>query len=146
MYGQNREQLRRFYQDAWRKHLDGQPLEPLERLVTQVIAQHPEYHASILDPSACERDFPVHDGQTNPFLHMGMHITLAEQLGSDRPAGIRELYQRLVSRDGDTHRAEHRMMECLGQALWEAQRTNRPPDEQAYLACLRRLLGPSVLK
>ncbi|BAN68454.1 DUF1841 family protein [endosymbiont of unidentified scaly snail isolate Monju] len=141
MYGQNREQLRRFYQTAWRKHLDGQPLEPLERLVAQVITQHPEYHDQVLDPQACERDFPVHGGQTNPFLHMGMHITLAEQLASDRPAGIRELYRRLVSLDGDTHRAEHRMMECLGEILWEAQRTNRPPDEQAYLACLRRLLG-----
>ncbi len=146
MYGGNREQLRRFYQTAWRRHREGVPLEPLENLVVQVIGQHPEYHALLLDPEACERDFPVEDGHTNPFLHMGMHITLAEQLGSDRPAGIRALYQRLVSLEGDTHKAEHRMMDCLGEILWQAQRDNRAPDEQAYLACLQRLLRPGVMK
>ncbi len=141
MYAQNREQLRRFYQTTWRKHLDGHALEPLEHQVAQVITQHPEYHAQILDPQVCERDFPVHGGQINPFLHMGMHITLAEQLDNDRPTGIRKLYQHFVSINGDSHRAEHHMMECLGEILWEAQRTSRPPNEQTYLACLRHLLG-----
>ncbi|HHI76176.1 MAG TPA: DUF1841 family protein [Gammaproteobacteria bacterium] len=140
MFGQNREQLRRFYQESWRKHRQGLPLEGLERLVAQVIAQHPEYQAQVEDPDALARDFPDHGSATNPFLHMGMHIALAEQLGADRPAGIRDLYRRLVSQTGDSHRAEHRMMECLEAALWSAQRDGRPPDEAAYLACLRALL------
>lgn len=115
-------------------------MSPLEQIVAQVVEQHPEYHALIEDPDAPERDFPVEGGQTNPFLHMGMHITLAEQLGSDRPAGIRALYRRLAERTGDAHAAEHRMMECLGSILWEAQRSGQMPDENEYLVCLKRLV------
>jgi len=139
MFGQNREQLRRFYQQCWQKRCNGEPLQGLELLVAQVIEQHPEYHALIADPHALDKDFAVQDGQTNPFLHMGMHITLAEQLGSDRPAGIRNLHHKITLRAGDAHQAEHRMMDCLGLVLWEAQRAGRAPDEQAYLACMRKL-------
>ena len=78
-------------------------------------------------------------GETNPFLHMSMHLSLQEQVGTDRPPGIHALYERLVLRSGDAHAAEHRMMECLGRILWEAQRQNGMPDEQAYLECVRRL-------
>jgi hypothetical protein len=31
------------------------------------------------------------------------------------------------------------MMECLGQALWNAQRSNQMPDEAIYLDCLQKL-------
>lgn len=140
MFGQNREQLRRFFQSSWQKRLAGQELSALERIVAEVVAQHPEYHAMLEDPEAADKDFPVEDGQTNPFLHMGMHITLAEQLGGDRPAGIRDLYRTLADRSGDTHAAEHQMMECLGRILWEAQRSGQLPDENEYLACLKRLV------
>jgi hypothetical protein len=139
MFGQNRDQLRRFYQQTWQKRLAGIPLEGLEQLVAQVAEQHPEYHHLFSDPDALHRDFHVEDGQTNPFLHMGMHITLAEQLGSDRPAGIRTLHQKITLKTGDAHEAEHQMMECLGLILWEAQRDGKPPDEQAFLACMRKL-------
>ena len=141
MFGQNREQLRRFYQQVWEKRRANAPLAGVEQIVAQVIEQHPEYHALIDDPQALERDFHIEDGQTNPFLHMGMHITLAEQLGSDRPAGIRGLHQKITLRTGDAHQAEHDMMECLGLILWEAQRAGKPPDEQAFLECMRKLAG-----
>jgi len=141
MFGQNREQLRRFYQQVWDKRRAKSPLAGVEEIVAQVIEQHPEYHALITDPQALERDFHVEDGQTNPFLHMGMHITLAEQLGSDRPAGIRSLHQKITLQTGDAHQAEHKMMECLGLILWEAQRAGKPPDEQAFLECMRKLAG-----
>ena len=141
MFGQNREQLRRFYQQVWEKRRANAPLAGVEQIVAQVIEQHPEYHALINDPQALERDFHVEDGQTNPFLHMGMHITLAEQLGSDRPAGIRGLHQKITLRTGDAHQAEHKMMECLGLVLWEAQRAGKPPDEEAFLECMRKLAG-----
>jgi len=88
MFGQNREQIRRFFQQAWKKRLADEALDGIEALIVQVIEQHPEYHRLITDPDAADKDFHIDDGQTNPFLHMGMHITLAEQLGSDRPAGI----------------------------------------------------------
>jgi len=37
------------------------------------------------------------------------------------------------------HAAEHAMIECLGEALWQAQRSGRAPDEAAYLAALHRI-------
>jgi hypothetical protein len=139
MFGQDRQQLRRYFQAAWNKRLAGQALEPLERLVADVIAQHPEYQDHLSEDDALLRDFSPEDGQTNPWLHMGMHISLGEQLGADRPAGIRDLYQQIAARHGDPHAAEHAMMDCLGIALWEAQRNRANPDEQAYLECLKKL-------
>lgn len=139
MFGQNREQLRLFFRTSWDKRLAGQPLQALEQLVVQVIEQHPEYQAHVQDEEQLQREFSPDQGETNPWLHMGMHITLGEQLGADRPAGIRESYRRIVARLGDHHAAEHAMMDCLGAVLWEAQRSGRAPDEQAYLECLKRL-------
>jgi hypothetical protein len=141
MFGQDREQLRRFFRTSWDKRLAGQPLQPLEQLVVQVIEQHPEYQADVQDEERLQREFSPDLGETNPWLHMGMHITLGEQLGADRPEGIRDSYRRIVARFGDRHAAEHAMMDCLGVVLWEAQRSGRMPDEQAYLECLKRLAG-----
>lgn len=139
IFGNDRGQLRHQYRRAWRKHQAGEPLEPLERLIAGVVAMHPEYHGLLESEAALARDFDPEEGQTNPFLHMGMHIALAEQIGTDRPRGIRSIHQRLAQACGSTHEAEHQMMECLGLVLWEAQRANRPPDEKAYLECLKRL-------
>lgn len=141
MFGQDREQMRRFFKTSWEKRLAGAPLQPLEALIGQVIEQHPEYHGLFGADEALHREFDPRDGQTNPWLHMGMHITLGEQLGADRPAGLRSLYQRIAARHPDPHAAEHAMMDCLGVVLWEAQRSGSMPDESAYLDCLRRLAG-----
>ena len=140
IFGNDRNRLRQYYLDAWQKRLAGEDLEPLEALIAAVVAQHPEYHALLESADAIEQDFTPEQGQTNPFLHMGMHVGLAEQIGADRPAGIRDIHRQLSQKHGDAHSAEHRMMECLGLVLWEAQRQNRPPDEAAYLDCLRSLL------
>lgn len=139
MFGQNREQLRRFFKTSWDKRLAGQPLQPLEQLVVQVVEQHPEYHTYLNDDDQLQRDFSPAQGETNPWLHMGMHISLGEQLGADRPSGVRALYQQIVMRLGNHHAAEHAMMDCLGIALWEAQRAGGAPDEAGYLDCLKKL-------
>ena len=140
LFGQNRDELRRFYIEAWHKYRQKLPLQPLEAQITEVVALHPEYQ-SLLESGekALEQEFSAESGQGNPFMHMGMHLGLREQLSTDRPAGIRSLYQRLQTKLGDSHEAEHRMMECLGQAMWEAQSNGLPPDEAKYLECLRRL-------
>lgn len=138
MFGQDREQMRRFFAEAWRRRLDAAPLEPMERLVAGVIEQHPEYHG-LLEDARLDREYPPELGATNPFLHMGMHIALKEQVAAGNPAGIAALHTRISERLGDAHEAEHRMMECLGEALWRAQRDGAMPDEAAYLECLRRL-------
>ena len=126
---------------AWKKHRDQVPMEPLERLIVAVIEKHPEYHKHLESPEAIlDKDFTPDGGQTNPFLHMGMHISLQEQISTDRPAGISALYRKLTKRTGDPHESEHMMMECLGQMLWEAQRARRMPDEKAYMDCLNGCL------
>ena len=141
MYGNDRSSMRRVFVEAWRKRQRGMPMQPLDLLIADVIALHPEYHALLEDPDGVlDKDYTAEGGQTNPFLHLGMHVSLREQLGTDRPRGIAALYQQLSRRAADPHQAEHWLMECLGQILWEAQRCSRMPDEQAYLECARRLL------
>jgi hypothetical protein len=141
MFGNDRTAMRRFFTEAWRKRVAREPLEPLERLVSEAIGQHPEYHPLIEAPElALEQEFLPESGQTNPFLHLGMHIGLQEQVTTDRPAGIAALYRRLVIQSDDIHKTEHRMMECLGRMLWDAQRTGQMPDETGYLECVRSLL------
>lgn len=142
MFGNDRTQMRRYFSSAWKKAIQSQPLDPLEQTVADVVRLHPEYHALLEgDPDKMDRDYLPEDGESNPFLHMGMHISLHEQVSTNRPAGIAALYQQCVMRVGDPHEAEHQLMECLGRMLWEAQRENRMPDEQAYLECIRRLAG-----
>lgn len=138
LFGNDRTALRRFYLEAWRKLCESLPLEPLERQVAEVVAEHPEYHALLENEDTLAQDYSPEMGQSNPFLHMGMHLAIREQLGADRPAGIVTAYRALLLRLGDAHEVEHHMMECLGRALWEAQRANREPDEAAYLECLRQ--------
>lgn len=136
---QSRDEIRRVYTTVWRKMQAGELLEPMEALIADVIEEHPEYQALLDDEEgANNREFSPAQGQTNPFLHMGMHIALREQAGADRPRGIAASYRRLVSVHG-RHEAEHAMMECLGQALWQAQRDGEMPDESAYLDCLKKL-------
>ena len=136
---QSRDEVRQVYIQVWQKMQDQSLLEPMEAVIADVIQLHPEYQQWLVaGESTTEKDFSPEDGQTNPFLHMGMHITLREQSASDRPAGIQGVYQKLVQQKG-IHDAEHAMIECLGEALWTAQRMNAMPDEDAYLTCLRKL-------
>jgi hypothetical protein len=142
MFSSDRTRMRRVFIDAWRKHQDQQPMQPLETLIAGIVRQHPEYQRLLETGSqTVDQEFLPEHGQSNPFLHMGMHISLQEQLGTDRPAGIRGLYQQLAARTGDDHQAEHQLMECLGLSLWQAQRSGGLPDDQAYLDCVRKLLG-----
>jgi hypothetical protein len=138
-HDQGRDGLRRMYVEAWRKHVESLLLEPLEDQIVRVLEEHPEYHAAVSGENAIDRDFTPEGGQTNPFLHMGMHLAIREQVATNRPAGISAVHRSLCERAGDAHQAEHRMIECLGAALWQSQRSGLPPDEAGYLESLRRL-------
>lgn len=139
-HNQSRDELRRVYVDAWRKHRERLPMEPLEAQVADVIALHPEYQAALENPEAVvDRDYSPEGGQSNPFLHMGLHLAVRDQAATDRPAGIRQAFEAVAARMGSVHDAEHRIIECLAEALWEAQRAGRPPDEQAYLERVKGL-------
>jgi hypothetical protein len=141
MFSQDRVQLRTFYRSSFEALKNGLPLEPLQALVAQVVVEHPEYQLALENADSAHKDFQVATGESNPFLHMGMHVALREQMMADRPAGISVLYRTLCLKAGDPHAAEHMMMECLGEAMWRAQSNNTAPDEEAFLACVRRLLA-----
>jgi hypothetical protein len=138
IFGQDRNELRQMYVDAWQKRLEGSVMSPLEDQIAGVVELHPEYHAA-LSSDDLDKDYSVEGGQSNPFLHMGLHLGIREQLATNRPAGISELFKALAARTGDVHEAEHQMIECLAETLWESQSQNKPPDEQAYLERLKRL-------
>ena len=136
----SREALRRSYLDAWRKSRASSLLTPLEAQIANVIREHPEYHALIEHGSdAVAAEFPPELGRSNPFLHMGLHLALRDQVATNRPAGIAAIFSHLLKHSTDMHAAEHRMIEPLAAAMWEAQRANAVPDEQAYLEKIRRL-------
>lgn len=138
MFGQNREEMRQYFLQVWQKHQQEQNLDALETIVKNIILQHPEYQDQLVE-SAVDKDYLPEAGQTNPFLHMGLHIALHEQISTDRPAGIRGLYQAARLTGQSEHEIEHQMMECLAEAIWSAQRNNTAPDEQAYFRALQAL-------
>lgn len=137
IFGQDRSELRKMYADAWRKRGARKVLTPLESQIVAVIEDHPEYQDAV--GGDLGRDFDVEDGKTNPFLHMGLHLGIREQVATNRPSGIAMIFQKLAEHAGSPHDAEHRMIDCLAETLWEAQSQNQPPDEALYLERLRQL-------
>ena len=143
--GASRDALRKAYTDAWRKHRERMPLSPQEAGIADVVGLHPEYHVLIEDPVAALGFEPgAGSGEQNPFLHLGLHLAIRDQVSIDRPPGIRELHRELAARYGGVHEAEHVLMESLAEVLWQAQRDGRAPDEQRYLALARQRLGDPV--
>ncbi len=141
LFGQNRNQLRKIYFQSWHKFKNNLPIEPMESLIAHLIQQHPEYHDFFNQSEYNEdKDFSPEMGQTNPFLHLGMHISIQEQLGTQRPPELATLYQSLCTKQGDAHAAEHLIIDCLGEMLWTAQRNNQPPNETTYIECVKKLL------
>ncbi|MEI7611921.1 MAG: DUF1841 family protein [Betaproteobacteria bacterium] len=138
MFNPSREQVRRFFCEAWRKHRERLVLEGAETVAADLIVQHPEYHALLEKPEAAvEQEFTPEGGQMNPFLHLSLHLAIADQISIDQPQGIRAAYTSLRDRL-DVHQAEHAIMECLGEALWHAQRNGGTIDGEQYLDCIRR--------
>ena len=140
MISDEREKLRQFYCDTWQKHLQQkEALSPLEQQIAAVIKEHPEYHPLLeAHDASIHADYLPEMGDSNPFLHLGLHLGLREQVSTDRPKGIANIYQKIVASKG-LHDAEHDMIECLAEAIWQAQQNNSAPDEPAYLACLTAL-------
>jgi len=132
-----RGELRQQYQKAWQKYQKGESLTPLEDSIANIIEAHPEYHKIFNTDLA--KDFHPELGETNPFLHMGLHLGLREQISTNRPAGIAEIYHTLCQKQS-VHDTEHQMMDILAEMLWQAERSGQMPDESAYLAALKELL------
>lgn len=139
MFGQDRDTLRQYYHQVWQKWQQQQPLSPLEQQIAVVIQEHPEYHPALANSEHHQQEYFVENGQSNPYLHMGLHLAIREQVATNRPAGITEIYQQLLQKhNGEQLSAEHQMMECLAESIWQAQRSQQMPDEAAYLNALRQ--------
>ncbi len=138
MYNPDRDQARQFLIDAWRKRRQAAPATPLETIAADLIDLHPEYHALLEADDALTREWTPEDGETNPFLHLSLHLAIEEQLAINQPIGITPLFNQLLARHGDRHEALHAVLDCLGETLWRAQRDAQPLDSAAYLNCLRR--------
>ncbi|MGD2140827.1 MAG: DUF1841 family protein [Burkholderiales bacterium] len=142
MFNPSRRQARELFFGTWEKYKSGQALEGLETTALEIILLHPEYQALLSDRERnIERDYPPESGGLNPFLHLSLHLSIAEQLAIDQPAGISELFTALTAKLGDRHAALHIVLECLGETVWQANRSASPPDQDAYLACLRHQLA-----
>ncbi len=139
MFQPSQNDVRRFFCGSYARWREGLPLEPMQALAVRWIEQHPEYHAELADEAAAlERVYAVEDGRTNPFLHLSMHLSIDEQTAIDQPSGIRQAVELLAARRNSLHDAHHEVMECLGQMIWESQRSGRPPDGLAYLDAVRQ--------
>jgi hypothetical protein len=137
MFSPSQADVRRFFCAVHAKARSNQPMEALETLASQWIAEHPEYHADFADADAAvAREYPADAGKTNPFLHLSMHLSISEQCSIDQPRGIRQAVELLAARRNSLHDAHHEAMECLGQMMWESQRSGRPPDGAAYIDCV----------
>ena len=135
----SRGEARNFLFESWRKRRAGELLTPLEDLAAQLIAKHPEYHAVLGNPERHQdQDYLPEHGAANPFLHLMMHLTIEEQISINQPAGIRAHFARLTRQFESEHDAQHRMMECLGEMIWQAQRNRTQPDAAIYFACLEK--------
>ena len=139
MFEPSQADVRRFFCSVYAKWREGQPMDALETLASQWVAEHPEYHADFSDvDAALERMYEVKDGKTNPFLHLSMHLSVSEQCSIDQPRGIRQAVELLTAKRDSLHDAHHETMDALGQMIWESQRSGRPPDGQAYIDAVQR--------
>jgi hypothetical protein len=139
LFDPSRDEARNFLFESWRKHRGRELLSPLEDLAAQLIAKHPEYFAVLENPHQYqEKDYLPEHCATNPFLHLMMHLTIEEQISIDQPPGIRAHFVRLTRKLESEHDAQHRMMECLGEMIWQAQRNHTQPDAAVYFECLEK--------
>ena len=141
IFNPTREEVRRFFCDTWKKKTDGHMLDSMETLAGDWMAQHPEDHTLLADAEgALAHDYTPERGETNPFLHLSMHLSISEQISIDQPPGIKVIADKLSQKLGSMHEAQHFIMECLGQLLWEAQRENQALNPEKYLEALRKLI------
>jgi hypothetical protein len=139
MFTPSQHDVRRFFCETYRKYRANEILTPLEAIARDWIMQHPEYANALAHiEAALTADYSVENGATNPFLHLSMHLSIAEQVSIDQPPGIRAAFHSLAQRRDSEHEAHHEIMECLGEMIWTSQRSGLPPDGAAYIECLKR--------
>lgn len=139
MFSPSQADVRRFFCSVYAKARAGTALEAIETIASQWMDEHPEYAQDFSDVDAALASMTeVQEGRTNPFLHLSMHLSISEQCSIDQPRGIRQAIELLTHRRNSLHLAHHEAMDCLGKMLWESQQAGRPPQGDAYIACVQR--------
>ena len=139
MFSPSQADVRRFFCSIYAKATAGSALEAIETIASQWMHEHPEYAQDFSDVDAALVSMgEVQEGRTNPFLHLSMHLSISEQCSIDQPRGIRQAVELLTHKRKSLHQAHHEAMDCLGQMLWESQQAGRPPEGDAYIACVQR--------
>ena len=74
-HDQGRSSLRRMYVEAWRKHRESLPVEPVEDQIIRVVELHPEYAAALEGAGeALERDYTPEGGVASVVAFLrGLH-------------------------------------------------------------------------
>ena len=139
MFSPSQADVRRFFCSVYAKARAGTALEAIETIASQWMDEHPEYAQDFADLDAALASMgDVQEGRTNPFLHLSMHLSISEQCSIDQPRGIRQAVELLTHKRDSLHHAHHETMDCLGTMLWESQQAGRPPEGDAYIACVQR--------
>lgn len=139
LFNPSRDQVRQFFFDTWAKFNAGQQLSELEAIALEVMQMHPEYHHVLGAPERyLDQAYFPEMGETNPFLHMSLHLSILEQVAIDQPPGIKAGYQALLLKFSDPHMALHELMDCLAETIWQAQRSHSAPDNEAYIVLIRQ--------
>jgi hypothetical protein len=142
LFKPGRDEVHTFFFDAWAKFKQQKALTDLEKIALGVMHMHPEYHAILDAPEQFQNQeyFPEF-GETNPFLHMSLHLSILEQISINQPIGIAGIYEQLKLKHQDEHNAQHDILECLGEVIWQAQRKNSAIDSQYYVQLLQQQIG-----
>jgi Domain of unknown function (DUF1841) len=134
--------VRAFFFDAWAKFKAHKSLTDLEKIALSVMHMHPEYHAILDAPEQFKSQEYFHEfGETNPFLHMSLHLSILEQISINQPIGITDIYEQLKLKHQTDHDAQHDILECLGEVIWQAQRNNSAIDSQYYVQLLQQKMS-----
>ena len=143
MYDVNTHDVRRYFGHVWQNRLNPLQLDALQQKALRIIEAHPEYQTYLEHiEDYLDKNWTPEQGETNPFLHLSLHLSIQEQVGIDQPFGIRAIHQKLVGMHNDDWvKADDEMMDALVETIWQAQRHNQGLDVNAYMTRLRKLVG-----
>lgn len=144
LFNPSRDEVREFFFNTWHKFKQNQLLEGVEKIAVQVMQSHPEYHAILGDVTHyMQQQYFPEMGETNPFLHMSLHMSVLEQISINQPIGIATIYQQLIAKHHNELDAQHDLIDCLAETIWQAQRNQQPLDAENYLLLMQQKVKSS---
>ncbi len=147
LFNPSRDEVRQFFFDSWAKFNQQQVLTDLEKMAVSIMHMHPEYHAILDQPEYyLQQAYYPEMGETNPFLHMSLHLSIQEQISINQPIGITQAYGKLCTKYQEEHAAQHALLECLAETIWLAQRNQTGMDAAHYLQLIEQRAGSATGK